>query len=101
MNVVSAPIKFSRIGINRVQSDRGFSLWIQNPFNLHYFEDGRELVIPGEMLTGEKELLVSVSAIRNWKPPFDHEQIDDHEQKLIATNVAAALDFLDIKYEFD
>lgn len=101
MNVVTAPIKFSRTGTNRVQSDRGFSLWIQNPFNLHYFEGGRELIIPGEILTGEKELLASVSAIRSWKPPFDHERIDNQEQKLIAANVAAALDFLGIKYEFD
>lgn len=101
MSVVTTPIKFSRTGTNRVQSDRGFSLWIQNPFNLHYFEDGHELIIPGEMLTGEKELLVSVSAIRNWMPPFERERMDDQEQKLIAANVAAALDFLGIKYEFD
>jgi len=74
---------------------------MRNPFNLHYFEDARELVIPGEMLTGEKELLVSVSAIRAWKPPFDREVIDKPTQEQIVANVAAALDFLGIKYEFD
>lgn len=92
---------FSKISANRVQSDQGFSLWMRNPFNLHYFEDARELVILGEMLTGEKELLVSVSAIRAWQPPFDREGIDKPKKEQIVSNVAAALDFLGIKYEFD
>lgn len=92
---------FSKISSNRVQSDQGFSFWMQNPFNLHYFEDARELVIPGEMMTGEKELLVSVSAIKTWKPPFDREAIDRPKKEQIVANVAAALDFLGIKHEFD
>lgn len=94
-------MKFSKISANHVQSDQGFSLWIQNPFNLHYFEDERELVIPGEMLTGEKELLVSVSTIRSWKPPFDQEVINNKKQEEVAANVAAALDYLGLKCEFD
>ncbi len=94
-------MKFLRISPNRVESDQGFSFWVRNPFNLHYYEDARELVIPGEMLTGEKELLVSVSAIRSWKPPFDQEAIDKAKKERIVANVAAALKFLAIKYEFD
>lgn len=92
---------FSKISSNRVQSDQGFSFWMRNPFNLHYFENARELIIPGEMLTGQKELLVSVSAIRAWKPPFDREAIDKPKKEQITANVAAALEFLGIKYEFD
>jgi len=94
-------MKFSKISANRVRSDQGFSFWMRNPFNLCYFEDARELVIPGEMLTGEKDLLVSVSAIRSWRPPFDRETIDKPKKEKIVANVAAALDFLSIKYRFD
>jgi hypothetical protein len=94
-------VVLSKKGSNRVESDQGFSLWLRNPFNLHYFENGRELVIPGEMLTGDKDLLVSVSAIRGWKPPFDQETIDKPRREQIVANVAAALAFLGIRYEFD
>jgi hypothetical protein len=94
-------MKFTKIGPNKVQADQGFVFWIRNPFNLHYSEAEREIVIPGEMLTGEKELLVSISAIKSWGHPFDREIIDQAKKKQIAVNVAAALDFLGVKYEFD
>ena len=92
---------FSIISSNRVQSDQGFSVWMRNPFNLHYFEGARELIVPGEMLTGEKELLVSVSAIKKWKPPFDRETIDKPKQEQITANLTAALEFLGIRFELD
>jgi hypothetical protein len=94
-------MKFTKIGSNKVQADQGFVVWMQNPFKLHYSEAEREIVIPGEMLTGENELLVSVSAIKSWGHPFDREVIDHAKKKQIAVNVAAALKFLGIKYEFD
>jgi len=91
----------SKIGANRVQSDTGFSLWMRNPFNLHYYEGSHELVIPGEMLSGEHELLVSVSAIKSWQPPFDQEPIDESKRDRIAGNVETALRFLGVRFEFD
>ena len=52
-------MKFTKIGANRVQSDQGFVFWMRNPFDLRYSEGEREIAVPGEMLTGDTELLVS------------------------------------------
>lgn len=94
-------MKFTNIGPNRVQSDRGFVIWMRNPFQLHYSEGDHELIIPGEMLTGETELLVSVSTIKNWNPPNHDEIIDDAKREQIVAHIEAALKFMGIRYEFD
>lgn len=94
-------MKFTKIGPNKVQSDQGFTLWMRNPFQLHYTEGDHELVVPGEMLTGETELLVSVSTIKNWKPPYDAEIIDCTKKERITSNIEAALKFMGVRPEFD
>jgi hypothetical protein len=94
-------VKLELIGTNKVQSDLGFFLWMRNPFQLHYSEGERELIVTGEMLTGETELLVSSSAIRKWKPPYDCEIIDSPKKEEIVSNISAALRFLGIRFEFD
>lgn len=94
-------MKFTKLGPNKVQSDDGFVLWMRNPFQLHYSEGDHELVVPGEMLTGETELLVSVSAIKNWKPPYDGEIIGSPKKEQIISNIEAALKFMGIRPEFD
>ena len=94
-------MKFRKIGANRVQSNEGFVFWMRNPFDLHYFEGEREIAVPGEMLAGETELLVSVSAIRSWMPPFDQETIGQTKKQQIAANISAALDFLGVTHELD
>ena len=94
-------MKFRKIGPNRVQSDQGFVFWMRNPFELHYFEDQREIAVPGEILTGDTELLVSVSAIKSWMPPFDREPIGRTKKDEIVANISAALDFLGVSHEFD
>lgn len=94
-------MKFTKIGPNCVQSDRGFVFWMRNPFDLHYCEAEREIAVPGEMLTGDKELLVSLSAIKSWMPPFDGDIIGQTKKDQIAANISAALDFLGITHEFN
>lgn len=94
-------MKFIKIGPNKIQSDHGFILWIRNPFQLHYSEADHEIIIPGEMLTGESDLLVSVSVIRNWMPPHEVEIIDSEKKKQITANIAAALKFMGIRCAFD
>ena len=94
-------MKFTKNGPNKVKSDQGFTLWMRNPFQLHYFEGDHELVVPGEMLTGETELLVSVSTIKNWKPPHDAEVIAPWKKQQIIANIEAALKFMGIRAEFD
>ena len=94
-------MRFTKVGPNKVLSDQGFVLWMRNPFNLHYFEGEREIVLPGEMLTGEKQLLVSVSTIKSWKPPFEKEAVSQPKKDQIVANIAAALNFLGVKHEFD
>ena len=94
-------MKFTKVGANRVQSDQGFVFWMRNPFDLHYFEGEREIAVPGEMLTGETELLVSISVIKSWMPPFDHETIGQTKKEEIAANISAALDFLGVTHEFN
>ncbi len=94
-------MKFTKIGPNKVQSDQGFVFWMRSPFQLHYSEGDHELVVPGEMLTGETELLVSASTIKNWKPPYDREIIGSEKKEQITSNIEAALKFMDIRPEFD
>lgn len=94
-------MKFKKIGSNKVQSDQGFVLWLRNPFQLHYTEADHELVVPAEMLTGETDLLVSVSTIKNWNPPYDAEVIDSIKKEKIISNIEAALRFMGIRPEFD
>jgi hypothetical protein len=94
-------MKLVSIGLNRVQSDRGFTFWMRNPFQLHYSEGERELIVTGEMLTGEAELLVSASTIRRWRPPYDCEIIDSPKKEQIVSNIAEALRFLGVRFEFD
>ena len=94
-------MKFTKIGPNRVQSDQGFVFWMRNPFDLRYFETERELAVPGEMLTGDIELLVSTSVIKSWMPPFDREIIEQRKKEQITANISAALDFLGITHEFN
>lgn len=59
------------------------------------------MTVPGEMLTGDKELLVSISVIKSWEPPFEREIIEKANKKQIAANISAALEFLGITHEFD
>ena len=92
-------MNFTQIGLNRVESDEGFVVWMRNPFQIHYFEGGRELIVPGEMMTGEAELLVSVSSVRSWNHPVD--AIDAPTRDRIAGNIAEALRFMKIRFEFD
>jgi hypothetical protein len=94
-------VKFTKIGTNRVQSDQGFVFWMRNPFDLHYFEGEREIAVPGEMLTGDTELLVSMSVIKSWMPPFDRETIGQIKKEQITANISAALDFLGVTHEFN
>jgi len=94
-------VKLTKIGANRVQSDQGFVFWMRNPFDLHYFEGEREIAIPGEILTGDTELLVSLSVIRSWMPPFDRETIPQKKKEQITANISAALDFLGVTHEFN
>jgi hypothetical protein len=94
-------VKFTKVGPNRVQSDQGFVFWMRNPFDLHYFEGEREIAVPGEMLTGDTELLVSISVIKSWMPPFDREIIEQAKMEQITANISTALDFLGITHEFN
>lgn len=87
--------------MNRVQSDQGFVFWMRNPFELHYCEGEREIAIPAEILTAGTELLVSISVIKSWLPPFDRETIGRTKKDQIAANVSAALDFLGVTHEFN
>ena len=94
-------MKFTTVGANRVQSDQGFVFWMRNPFDLRYFEGEREIAVPGEMLMGDTELLVSISVIKSWMPPFDRETIGQTKKEQITANISAALDFLGITHEFN
>ena len=94
-------MKFTEIGPNKVQSDQGFVLWMQSPFQIHYIEGEHEIVVPGEMLAGEAELLVSVSVIRNWDKPHDAEAIGPERKGQIISNIRAALTHMGVRYEFD
>lgn len=91
----------TKVGPNRVQSDQGFAFWMRNPFDLHYSEGEREIVVPGEMLVGDKELLVSISAIKSWEAPFDREIIEGAKKAQIIANISAALSFLGVTHEFN
>jgi len=94
-------MNFPKIGPNRVQSDQGFVFWMRNPFDLHYCEAGREIAVPGEMLTGDKELLISLTSIESWMPPFDKDMIGKQKKEQIAANISAALSFMGITHEFN
>ena len=94
-------MKFTEIGPNKVRSDQGFVLWMQSPFQIHYSEGDLEIVVPGEMLTGESELLVSVSTIRNWDKPHDAEVISPARRDQIISNIGEALTHMGVRYEFD
>lgn len=90
-------MKFTLIGPNRVQCDQGFVLWLQSPSRIHYSEGELEVIVPGEMLVGKSELLVSVSGIKTWAG----EAIDQTRRDQIASNIRAALNHLGIRCDFD
>ncbi len=94
-------MKFTEIGPNKLRSDQGFVLWMESPFQIHYSEGELEIIVLGEMLTGESELLVSVSAIRNWGKPHDTEVISPERKDQIISNIGAALTQMGVRYEFD
>jgi len=94
-------MKFTIVGPNKVESDQGFGIWLQNPFQLHYYECGKEVIVPGEMLSGATELLVSVSTVRRWITPNETEFIDAPKREQIQANIASALRFMGIEPEFD
>ena len=94
-------MKFKKIGPNRVRSDSGFEFWMKTPFDLYYFENKRVARIPGEMLTGNTELLVSTSVIKAWMHPFAQEIICEEKREQIKLNISEALSFLGITHEFN
>jgi len=94
-------MRLTKVGPNKVQSDQGFVFSMPTPFQLHYVEGDHEVIIPGELLTGRTELLVSGSTIREWLKPRDANGINEEDRKRIIANVAAALEVLGIRYEFD
>ena len=93
-------MKFTKIGPNKVQSDRGFVFWMKSPFQLHYSENNHELIVPSEMMTGNTELLASVSTIKLWKVP-QGEIVNEPDKARITENIGEALKFLGVRYEFD
>ena len=94
-------MKFTKIGPNKVLSENGFTFWMQNPFQLHYFEASHEIIVPGEILSGETELLVSLSTIKQWRNPYNSEEISKEHKEKIKNNIRDALKFMEIRAEFD
>ena len=92
---------FVTIGPNQVRSEEGYVVWMKTPSQLHYTEGNHELIVPGEMMTGVTELLVSTSTIKQWRRPEGAEPINLDTRQRITGKIAAALDFMGIRYEFD
>ena len=66
-----------------------------------YNEGKRKITISGEMLSGASELLVSISAVKSWNPPYNGEIIGQSKREQISANISAALECLGIAHEFD
>lgn len=94
-------MKLTRLRPDKVQSDKGFVVWMKNPFQIHYSKGDHSLVVAGEMLTGEADLLVSISPVKTWKAPFNSELIDHAKKDEIMANIRAALEFLGVRVESD
>ena len=94
-------MNLTKIGPNKIEGESGFTFWMPTPFQLHYSEGDHEVIVPGEMLSGDTGLLVSVSTIARWNPPHDREIIAQDKKEEITSNIEAALKFMGIRAEFD
>ncbi len=86
---------FTQLGPNSAQSSEGFRVERTGRMELKYTEFGRSLVV--EVEPGEG-LAIYRNSITGWNSPNESDVLTDNERQRIIQNIAAALDFLQVRY---
>ena len=79
--------------VNVIESDEGFRVEILGRTGLLYTEGIKSLLIDSEVLAGPSGLVIYKKSIRNWRPPYDKESIDDSKRDTMIENIRHAFRF--------
>ncbi|MFC5865292.1 Imm74 family immunity protein [Acidicapsa dinghuensis] len=83
---------FIRSGVNKIESDTGFSVEILGLTGMTYTEGVRSMFVDSELLSGNEIQLFSHS-IKNWDPPNQEDPISPAIKAQIIDNIRSALGF--------
>ena len=75
---------------NLYESSDGFSVEVLGRTGLRYREDGRQMFVDSEVLTGSFGMAVYKDTIQNWDPPNDKIPITDSDRDRILNNIRDA-----------
>ena len=66
-----------------------------------YREDVHKLLIRGEMLSGDIDVVIYADSIARWLPPFEEQKIEDQKRQEILRFLCEWLEKKKIKYKVD
>ncbi len=81
---------FNSPGPNLYERSDGFSVEVLDQTGLRYREDGRQMFVDSEVLTGSSGMAVYKDTIQNWDPPNDKIPITDSDRDRILKNIRDA-----------
>ena len=84
---------FSEPRPNVIASDEGFSVEVLGRTGLRYVEGSRSARVDSELLVGEPAIVVYISRLKQWEPPYNGEAVDDATKRRILENIREAFRF--------
>ena len=97
-NNCSGP-RFVQSGPQWAQSDSGFIVKSAGRYRIKYVEGEYVLVVPVERLGGPYLMLIFVSEVKHWEPPYDKESLSPERLEEIGENIGAAMRHLRTPFE--
>jgi hypothetical protein len=79
----------------------GYTIRLHGRDSFLYREGQHQIVIVGEMLTGDVDFAVYVSSIRRWQPPFDKEEIGAEKRELILQRLTTWMSRRKMRYRLE
>ena len=84
---------FTSQGPNLYKSSDGFSVEVLGRTVLRYREEGRQMFVDSEVLTGPCGMAVYKDTIRKWDSPNDSVPVTDSDRDRILNNIREAFRF--------
>ena len=89
---------FTWLNKQGVESDGGFILQRMHRYYYHYIVADHVMLVKVE--PGIKDEQILLASLSTWQPPHDTEAINSDAKNKIRSHIAAALDFMKIRYRF-
>ena len=81
---------FTSQGPNLYKSSDGFSVEVLGRTGLRYREEGRQMFVDSEVVTGPSGMTVYKDTIQKWDPPYDSVPVTDSDRDRILNNIRDA-----------